>query len=419
LAEAYLEHVAEACLEQVAEVVVPLKSKGHIRLLRHSWKILAAASVAVAAVLVSMCYLGPVIFYDDLMMKREVLAGNSVAASAYMTPILSLFSVTDTAWNWKSHTSGLPRFQAGALLLASWLAFVWLIARRGAVWGLPLAVTGGLILLAVSRPAIFLIPPLTSLDIAQFSYRFLTLFTLAATCAGPVALAVIFRRSKGYTAGARNAAALALVALSLALVSPYLYGDQVQGTHAWNLDTGDVYRRGRLDYGDSNYLRVPPPDTDPGAWTDPGRPLANWTGRPGDWSFNVDLARFPEASGGPPGEVLLEVMHYPGLQDIEVLVDGEPYEAEVGTFWQRRSSVRIGITRGEEEGPGAFGGLKLTGLPPAGILEVRVDFTGMFWANGTSVASLSLLAGAGVYLRVLRRRKAQRAFAGIRPLLGA
>ncbi|MDR1041417.1 MAG: hypothetical protein LBR80_14915 [Deltaproteobacteria bacterium] len=358
---------------------------------------LSAASVAVSAILLDMYCLGPVIFYDDIIMKSN-LAGGSMAASAFMTPVLGVFSLTDTSWSFSSNLTILPRFQAGLLLLASFAAFVFFHARRGGAWTLSFALTGGLALLLVIRPEAFLYPPLKYVDIAQFSYRLLAVFTLAGMVAGALALRAFFRSSDGLTRGSESVAVLALAALSLALAAPYVYPRYTDNNVARRLNTADIYQLPRLRYGEDAYQRMPPAE-EAYEWVEPDRVAVPWAGKAGDWTFSADLADYYRASGGPSGEVLLGVLYYPGLQDIEIKINGEAASLGLDTYWQRTDALR---GRGQDMS-GILHGLKISGAPAKGILEARVRFTGFRWANWTSLA-LSVFLLGGAVNSALRRR---------------
>jgi hypothetical protein len=362
-------------------------------------KAFAAMTIAVFATLLGMYCLGPVLFYSDLVMKRDVLANTAISVSGAVTPILSLFSLTDTSWNYESHLMVHSRFQAGFALLASYGAFVYFLARRRTAWAFPFALTAGLVLVTVTKPEVFLYPPLKYVDIAQFSYRFLSLFTLSAACAGALALRALFRSSGGFAPASRTAAAMAVIALSLTLAVPYLYPRPVQQSRlGLNLYSSIIFERSRLFYGENAYLRVPPAEAS-AEWTDPGRVSVGWRGKPGDWIFLAELEDYYRVSGGPPGEVLLDVLYYPGLQHIEILADGKPLEVQLGTWWQRRDTVRGAF----ETETGGFHGLKITGAPEKGFLKVKVRFTGYSWANWISLATIAFLLG-GTALSVWRGR---------------
>ncbi|MDR1313834.1 MAG: hypothetical protein LBQ12_09090 [Deltaproteobacteria bacterium] len=375
-------------------------------------KALAAASVAAGAILLSMWYMGPVVFYGDLVVKSGMLAGASSAASAFMTPILSLFSLTDSSWNFKSNLMALPRFQAGILPLASFAAYLYFHPGRRSSWALPFALVAGLILSVTARPAAFLLPPLKYIDIAQFSYRLLSFFALSAAAAGALALKAFFSGGPGVSPASRSVASMALIAFALAMGAPYVYPRTLPDRFSMSMDTGMAYSVSRLAYGQDAFLRVPPADGAlPGLWTDPGRSALGAGGKAGDWRFKANLEEYYRASGGPKGEVLLDVLYYPGLQDIELSIDGKPAALGPGTYWQKREArdrpapATVFLKRGAV----SFHGLKVSGAPEKGLFEARVRFVGFRWANLTSAASAALLLGAVALngVRVARRKARQ------------
>jgi hypothetical protein len=369
-------------------------------------KALAAASVAAAALLLSMYCMGPVILYDDLVMKQGILAESFKAVeSGYMTPVLAVLSVRDMPFAWSEQFSDFSRFQAGFLACASLCAFAWLRARRspgaGGVYARPFMAAAALVLALILAPSLLGLPVLRSLDVAQFSFRFLSLLTLAGAIAGALALKGFFALRPGFDPALKRVAVMALGALALALASPYLYPKSFRYASVTRLDAASVVSGPGLEYGDTDYMRpAPPPGT---LWTDPARKALAGAGMPGDKTFKADLAEYRREFGGPEGEVLLDVLYYPGLQEVDVRVDGLPADLELGTWWQRRDAVRQNFT----SEPGAFHGLKLTGAPREGSLEVRARFSGFRWANRVSALSLALLM-AGAAAAPLRARAGKR-----------
>jgi hypothetical protein len=362
---------------------------------------LVAASIAISAVLLDMYCLGPAVLYDDLMIKTKLLTWTT-ADSGYMTPVLSLFSLTDHSWNRPSWLKNFVRLQVGLVLIVSYAAFIYFCVRRSTSWALPFAVTAGLVLLAVARPYVFLLPPLSWVDIAQFSYRLLTLFTLCASVCGALAMSALFKTIPGFGPGARCAAAMSVIALALALSAPYLNPGAVKGKDGVHVGTAQLYHRSSLTYGEADYLRPPPePDAGPDVWVDIDRMIMGGVGNPGGMRFKVRLEDYYPVSGGPPGEVLLNVLHYPGLQKIEILVDGRPANVGVGTYWQARKSFEgLDLTKRS-----AFHGIRITGAPSSGLLEIRVRFTGYSWANWTSLFSLVLLVAGSAWSTVRDRER--------------
>jgi hypothetical protein len=373
---------------------------------RHaSAKSLVALSVGAGAVLLCMWHLGPATFYSDLMVKQPLLDRAYDAASGRLTPILSVFSVTDTSWNFKSNEEKAPRYQAGLVLLASYAAFLYYCARRRTTWALPFSITTGIVLLVIVRPTLLRFSDSSIYDFAQYSYRFLGFFAIAATVAGAVALRTFYQSCPGFTYLTRSAVALTLIALSIVSAAPYLYTRILRNQWVmYSVNTTRIAVYPRLIYGEKDYLRVPPSDSaGPEVWVSPDRKGVSWEGKPGDWHFRVDLKDYYRESGGPPGEVLLNVLYYPGLQTIDIFTDGMKTDPNIETYWQKMDS--LGAFRSKV--PGSFHGLKLTEIAGSGILEVRVRFNGFRWANWISFLSLASLVAVAVfrYRRKMLRMK--------------
>ncbi|MDR1312216.1 MAG: hypothetical protein LBQ12_00615 [Deltaproteobacteria bacterium] len=374
-------------------------------------KALAAGSVAAGAIVLSMWYMGPVLFYGDLVIKSYFGSGASTASSGYMTPVLGFFSLTDSSWNFRSNLEIASRFQAGVLPLASYGAFLYFLPGRRSSWALPFALSAGLVLFVIASPEAFLLPPLKYIDIAQFPYRLLSLFTLAAAAAGALALKAFFARSPGFSPASRSVASMVLIALAFASGVPYVYPRTIKDISPLNMDTGTAYSVSRLVYSQDAYLRVPPADgAPPGLWTDPGRAALGRGGKAGDWSFEADLGEYYRASGGPEGEVLLDVLYYPGLQDIEVSVDGKKVALALGTYWQKRDPLDspVHLSFFVRRDPVNFHGLRISGAPDSGAFKARVRFVGFRWANLTTAGAAALLLGALAASAVRRARRRAR-----------
>jgi hypothetical protein len=384
-----------------------LKRNTHVEMFKNNMfkilnKNLIAAMICTVAVLLSMWHLGPVAFYDDILMKF-MLTGQHIAGSGHHTPILSVFSVTDTAFTFLVAEEQPGRYQAGMFLIVAFASFLMIFSGKGKSWSVPFAITTGIIISIVVRPVLFNYPPLKYVDIAQLSYRFLSFFTLLASIAGAVALANFFKRNVFISHASKSAFVLAIISFSLVTGSRYIYPSVTKLPWVnYMVNTQMINSRSKLVYGEDAYLRVPPQD-DVGleAWTDSERDTVDWTGVPGDWRFFVDLQEYSKISGGPPGEVLLNVLYYPGLQQIDVAIDGKPVLADLDTYWQKR--VDFGPFDENFPVPGSFHGLKLSGLQNAGILEARVRFIGFRWANWTSFITLTIIV-AVPFVRLLRKR---------------
>jgi hypothetical protein len=377
-------------------------------------KAMAATSVAIAALLLSMWCMGPVLFYEDLSMKREVLTGSfKVVESGYMVPLLGMLSIGDIPFAWREQFADFSRFQAGFMVLLSIISLARYRFPVKGVYARPFLGVCALIVLFVLVPSLFRLPILNRLDIAQFSFRFLAPLTLAGALAGALALSDFFRSFRGFDPALKAVTFVVLTALSLSFASPYIFPSSYPYSSVMKLGYSDISGPLGLEYGETAYLRPAPPENDPG-WTDPDRrALTASGGKPGAVVFSSDLESYRLQNGGPAGELLLDVLYFPGLQSVDVEVDGIPVDPALDTWWQRRAVVRQDFT----DAPGAFHGLKLTGVPVEGFLEARVRFTGMSWANRLSLASLILLA-LGVVLPTISRSGARRAHAGRSPASG-
>jgi hypothetical protein len=368
-----------------------------VKRLKHiARKAFAASSIVLAAILLSMWYFAPVALYNDLSIKKIVLPNEMTFKSGRITPILSVLSVTDSSWNFKMNEEQVARFQTGSVLLFSYIAFVYICVRRRTTFALPFSLTVGFIFLLIVRATLFNYPPMKYIDIIQFSYRLLGLFILGATISGALVLKIVFRHCHGLTYASRTAFSLSFIALVIVAGSPYLYPRLTNFPDIkYMVNSSMILAHSKLSYGEGAYLRVPPPDTaGPEAWTDPQKKTVEWNGRAGDWRFSVDLQSFFLKSDESPGEMLLDVLYYPGLQKIDVTVDGIPVNVVYETYWQKRSTFGPFW----EEELGSFHGLKLIGVPGKGLMEARVRFTGFQWANWISFITLIFLFLASSYL---------------------
>ncbi|MDR1079946.1 MAG: hypothetical protein LBQ79_03035 [Deltaproteobacteria bacterium] len=385
---------APACESDASPRPRPRKSRWKPFLRRSG----VAASVAGAAALLAMYFLGPVLLYDADM-TRNAFIGLDRPGGGFVTPFLSLFSMRDTPWDWSTQFIDFSRYQAGLLILASVAAYGWyrclLKGRR--IPSLPLFIVPVLMILLMARPSLIDFRLLDAFAVPRHAYRLLGLLTLAGTVCGALALKDFFMSKAGFTPAAKAVTALALSGLALVLASPYIYPDGGRYSNVTSMSSNDLLRLSSMDYGEAAFLRRPPPDV---GWTEEDVKVLMRRGTAGDAYFSVDLGEYGAVAGAPPGEVLLDVLHFPGLQDVTVRVDGFPVTVGLDTYWQHRSSVPalpdesapLPPGPGGTGPPGAFHGLKITGAPSRGILEVEVEFTGMGWANLVSLSALLLMA---------------------------
>jgi hypothetical protein len=375
--------------------------RGRLGLRRKAFlrKAFGSASVAAATLLVCAYYLAPIALYQDLIMKSLVLPGMRTAASAAAVQPLTVASLSDVPWNWSQLYHPMSwKYQAGLLILASHAAFAWLCLTRRSDWAFPFSLVSWITLVFAVFPQVFSVPPLDRIDIVQNSFRFLGFFALEGSVAGALVLREIFRRSPCLPGAVQAATSAALICLALALAAPYIYPRSVRSGAEETLDARDIIQTPGLWYNEDNYLRAAPPEGASG-WVEPGRKAVSGQGAADDKIFHADLAEYYRSSGGQPGEALLDILYFPGLQQVEASVMPKRGKAAplggiftLGTYWQRRDAVK----NNDVKGPGAFHGLRLTGLPEEGFMEVKVRFVGMRWANAVSLLACSLFFGAAV-----------------------
>jgi hypothetical protein len=365
-------------------------------------KFVGAGTIAFAALLISMWYMGPVLFYDDLVVKKEILTGTVRASqSGFITSLLAVLNLRDVPFIWKEQYSDFSRYQAGFLVVASVAIFAWYNIKERGVYARPFLATTCIIFLFTVFPSVLGLPLLKNIDIAQFSFRFLAHLTLAGSIAGALALMSFFKSRPGYCSALRWVTVIVLSSLALSLSAPYLYPKSFPYSSVESLTSSDITVTPRMEYGETMYLR-PAPSENYQEWIAPDRrALPSSGGIPGKFFFCTDLDDYRHVYGGPPGQLILDVLYFPGLQEIQVSVDGVVADVIPDTWWQKRAVVRQDFS----DIPGAFHGLRLTGLPEKGLAEIRVTFTGMKWANLVSAASFFLLVLCAATSKLLSRSR--------------
>ncbi|MDR2613085.1 MAG: hypothetical protein LBG06_09795 [Deltaproteobacteria bacterium] len=351
-----------------------------------------ALAAGAFAALMAAAYLGPAALYGDLIMKELMLPRNGFESTA--VPVLALLSPSDERMIMTQGILSL-RIQLGAPLLLSFLACAWSALRarpplRRPPHLAPLIVTALLALALVTAPGPMasLFPPVQA---AQASFRYVMIFVLAASLMGAMTLGALFQGGAAQAA-ARKGAALALALSAAVLAGPYLHQQELTPGYPFPVTETLLRDLGVLTYGNDAYFRTPP-GPESGEWAPPGLEPVPGRGGAARRLFTADLSRVHRL---PDGGVPLDVLYYPGLQEIKVSVDGSGALFRPETVWQMREG--LGFLAGSSfgaldgPGPGALHGLVLTGLPDRGLLEAEVRFTGMGWANRVSAAALSVFA---------------------------
>ncbi|MDL2260339.1 hypothetical protein LJB99_05660 [Deltaproteobacteria bacterium OttesenSCG-928-K17] len=355
----------------------------------------------------SAWYFIPIVASGDLIIKSpRYLAATKTFD--YMTTVLPFFSLRDMPWP-QAAGNVILSFQAGLLLTAGFAAFIYYNRPRQAaartlsgepfLFAWPLWLTGLFILAAVIFPGLIFTGPLKMIDIAQLSSRFTGHFVIPGVLMAVFALKAFALSQPDLGAGGRKVLALMVISLSLVLVSPYLaplgYPEGYpKGSIAAQFtflkepfEYDEAYGRGQKD-GDQ-YAPMPQSVI----LVAPAHMRNN-----ADRTFSVDLrekAALPQWDGG----LVLNVQHYPGLQELEITLDGRDFKPDIETFWAYRADLGPRLP---------FHGLALRNLPGEGALKVRVRFVGSRAGNYISLAALIVVAGVWAVQgrrRAMRRRK--------------
>jgi hypothetical protein len=363
----------------------PPPARARLAARRRYFRAAASALALPAGALLNLWHLGPALFYGGL---PEGVPGAPWPPGASV-PLLTLMSAAPAQYRPPGWLIAAPH-QAGAALTVAAAALAWLAFR-----GPKRPFVRALAAAALACLAAALLPeavPASWRSLGPLSYpaRPLALFACAAAVSGALALAMIFRGLPALGPSGRRAAALAACLFSLALALPYLQGAaDVPGFP--QAVRGESFREApNLFRGPGPLLPAPRPEA---FEAEAGLAVLRGQGPAGDRLFSADLA------GLPGGRALLAELYYPGLQEILAEIDGKRATPAIGSF-------RMPITGpGEgEASPGAFSGLMLDGLPPEGVLEVRVSFTGNKACNFASAASfLAFLAAVLAAARTGRR----------------
>ncbi|MDR2613113.1 MAG: hypothetical protein LBG06_09945 [Deltaproteobacteria bacterium] len=356
------------------------------------------AAAGVAAFLLAACYLAPMSLQGDLVMKHYLQAQGQFPATGLLTSLLSLISPASSDPVLENLTEP-ERYQLGAWLLLSVAAYAHLLLRGSPrrlpgrpahrpLHALPLLLTAALAAAVVLAPggAETVFPPAAY---AQFSYRYIMILVLCAAPMGAMALAGLSRRAPRRPSRAGrpprpspSRPPPSRLPTSASRRRPAL---RVTGGVPMEVSKARIYREHpTLIYGDNAYFRWPPGADRIGRDV----PAARGGGTSANRVFRIDLSGAPRLPGDP-GAVLLDVLWYPGLQEVKARLDGRELTPGLGTFWQFRPGLGFLPT---EDWP--FHGLILRGLPDSGLLEAEVRFTGMRRANLVSAAALAFLAAS-------------------------
>jgi hypothetical protein len=347
--------------------------------------------IGLLVILLDMYYLIPIILYNDILVKYIGVQNFPIYYSSQFVPLISIISIRDIIW--PTYTlSRSPRLQLGFLILIGYITYIYYyFIKYKSLYSWPLIILSSFILYIIVNPIIF-VGPLKFLDFAQFSYRFFSHFQLIAIIMGSIALITFWRHNKINLFYQKINLSLILIISSLILVCPYLFPSSFMKNYPKSIQEDEVLALNKLPYDNNNYLRVPP--------NFPGQPLsfppfnlqevvaASFLKNTAERIFEFDLSdQIPIF--GKSGELCFDVSYYPLLMDIKASIDGQLINPGLETYWRLRPEfVTNGFGVTSQKQIGYFHGLKLTGLPNTGKLQVHVKFIGDKIGNWTSFIAL-------------------------------
>jgi hypothetical protein len=326
----------------------------------------------------------PVVLYDDIIIKSPIQYLN-LTESTFIVSLLSTLSIRDVHFP-TQFLDNPVRIQIGFLLLASYISFCYFNIKNSKshfVW--PLIITESLILYIIFNPIIF-IGPLKILNFAQFSYRFITFFLFIAFILGVLSISTFYKRTSEFTKGNKKTFSFVLIISSLIFILPYLTPTSYNKPFPTLLNVNYFLKSKFLikAIGDYNsYLRIPPVNIDK---LDDIKSINlikyNKSINSSNKTFyiNLDSVVYKDKN-----ELYLDVLYYPGLQEIKSYLNGKIYYPKMGTFWCKRS------ISSDPNSLMQFHGLKLSNLPMHGNLVIEVTFIGSKSGNIISLISLLLI----------------------------
>lgn len=358
------------------------------------------AIIYLITLLLDVYYLYLNVNYHDLMINIRQAGSPLLSNSGQRAAFFTLFSIREMVWPTEFFRSPF-RFQTGFMVLVGFCGFIYLKFRdfrSPFVW--PIILTACWIMYLILCPEIFG-GPLNFLDFIPYSVLFLSQYEVLGMLMGAMALSAFWRKNSDFTPSLRKISALGLILGSLILVSPYLYPVTFLESYPMFVKENQVNAVKTLAAGNSSYLRIPPNLLDNSVVLPPFKPEESLKAakifNSADRLFDIDLENKSPSLGGP-GELHLDVLYYPGLMHIEAEVSGRRIDPIISTYWRSRDLF------GNFGEKGGFHGLKLSDLPDAGHLTVRVQFVGNQPANMVSLMTLVGLLGF-VLLKIVRRRK--------------
>jgi hypothetical protein len=353
---------------------------------KYAGKLFVLFTILIATLIIDMYYFLPIIFYNDLAVKGIDLASKTMVDLKSTVSPLSLLSVFNmpfiTPMTGENIIVDARRFQIGFLVLVSYLSYIYLLYKTNkSLYYWSFVLTSSIILILIFKPLIFPNTPIFSFE--TLSYRMILDFQLISVIMGALAMLVFFRENPSFHGIGQKIFAVIIICFSLIFIRPYLFSNMTHPNYPHITTEEDFYNESSLSDGNANYIRIPPPDDDP-RWIKEGITLKRAEGLGDEKVFALNLDDYYTSS--KEDGVYLNVLYYPGLMDIDVFVNGKTINCDLDTFWVKKSVFNIYIN---DDAP--FHGLKLSGLPRKGLLEVKTKFIGSRLGNYISLFSILLI----------------------------
>ncbi|MDR3205149.1 MAG: hypothetical protein LBV23_10505 [Deltaproteobacteria bacterium] len=294
------------------------------------------------------------------------------------------------------------KVQNGFLFNISLILFLFLGYKSKSKYFFSILATQLFILLIIIYPfgRNFILQPFFNL--AQFPYRFLSLFSLFGTIIIIITLRYIICKINKNKNIFKFFICLLVIFYSIIDIKPYLrtpdFDTDFQKVYSINEISDTDYFFG---YANVMYLfynnKIDPyiPLTDPKFLIKRSK-----FNNAANQHFTIDLTNYSSIENFK-GFLDFEFMYYPGLQNINIYIDGKKYPNLTLLF----SKSPIFISNIIEEQIFYIYFLRLVNLPSKGILTVDVHFEGMPLANFLSTLSFYLFIALIIILKILKLKK--------------
>lgn len=365
------------------------------------------AGAGLLALFVSAWYIYPVAFYKDISIRQSFRPAHEDAGNTTTVTLLSLIdSVADQVTAEASF-----RFQIGVVLFAGFAGFIMLRKRQtSSVFIWPLWLTAVAIFFLIISPVNIFIGPLRSIDIAQFTFRYLAQLSILLVILSVLTLRSLFDLTirRGFGKAWLYGLSLTIIVAALAFGAPYL--SMKPGlTESNKFTPAGLAKEADVWLGNGAYIRVLPVNEKPYTCQDNAAEMLIVPAVEGSTSFDklfvVDLN---DANTLPQwkGELAFDVLYYPGLQSIETYLDDRPFDADITTYWlgcRHDIGVCVAASLVPEGSIRHLHLLMLRSLPAKGKLTIHAKFTGSRVGNYCSI--IGLLAVLGLAIASGRERK--------------